>query len=410
MQLSLTCRMTPAITDRRVGLALSAGPRFIREDGPPTSGDPTWTASFRPGPSCLARAAIAFCERGCLHRRVIASVQFKHFKALRATCLRLEPFNLVIGPSGSGKTSLIQALLRLRALAAAPGEKPAAPLPAGTPPAPRKPMEGLEIVFRFPPPAADIEVRLRGRSEEVCDVLEVRHPPTAEARARWELLRTQLGGIRAYLFDHYAMAGRIRPADGLELASNGGNLAGVLAALRERQPAVFAELEAEFCRALPDFSAVAPRAAGDGIELALRLKEDGAALTAESLSQGALYTLAVLTLSFSPRPPPVVCLEEADRGIHPRLLRVVRDALYRLCHPADFGLQRAAVQIVATTHSPFLLDLFRDHPEEIVIASKQGRSATFARLSDRPDADEILAEGSLGDIWFSGILGGVPEE
>ena len=48
---------------------------------------------------------------------MIASVQFKHFKALRATSLRLEPFNLVIGPNGSGKTSLIQAMLRLRTLA-----------------------------------------------------------------------------------------------------------------------------------------------------------------------------------------------------------------------------------------------------------------------------------------------------
>jgi hypothetical protein len=89
---------------------------------------------------------------------------------------------------------------------------------------------------------------------------------------------------------------------------------------------------------------------------------------------------------------------------------VVRDALYRLCYPADSGQHREAVQIVATTHSPFFLDLFREHPEEIVIASKKGRSATFARLSDRPDARELLAEGSLGDIWFSGILGGVPEE
>lgn len=153
-----------------------------------------------------------------------------------------------------------------------------------------------------------------------------------------------------------------------------------------------------------------PRAAGAGVELALRLEEDGTELTAASLSQGALYTLAVLTLSFAPHPPTVVCLEEADRGIHPRLLRVVRDGFYRLCHPAGFGLERAPVQVVATTHSPFLLDLFRDHPEEVVIASKRGRSATFARLSDRPDAREILAGGSLGDLWYSGILGGVPEE
>jgi predicted ATPase len=106
----------------------------------------------------------------------------------------------------------------------------------------------------------------------------------------------------------------------------------------------------------------------------------------------------------------VVCLEEADRGIHPRLLRDVRDALYRLCYPANFGLKRESVQIVATTQSPFFLDLFRDHPEEVVIANKKGRSATFSRLSDLPDAREIIAGGSLGDLWFSGILGGVPEE
>jgi hypothetical protein len=340
---------------------------------------------------------------------VIASVQFKHFKALRATCLRLEPFNLVIGPAGSGKTSLIQALLWLRALAGRSGAGPAAP-PAGPSPAPRKPGELPEIIFRFVPPFADIEVRLRGESGPVCDVIDVRHPPTDEARARWERLRTKLAGIRAYLFDHYAMGERVAPADGLELASNGRNIAAVLAGMREREPALFAQLETEFCRALPDFSAVTPRANGEGIELALRLKDDGTALTAESLSQGALYMLAVLTLSFSPRPPALVCLEEADRGIHPRLLRVVRDALYRLCQPADSGRQREAAQIVATTHSPFLLDLFRDHPEEIVIASKEGRSATFARLGDRPDANEILAEGPLGDLWFSGILGGVPEE
>ena len=36
--------------------------------------------------------------------------------------------------------------------------------------------------------------------------------------------------------------------------------------------------------------------------------------------------------------------------------------------------------------------------------------AHFERLSDRADVPELLREGSLGDIWLSGILGGVPEE
>ena len=45
-----------------------------------------------------------------------------------------------------------------------------------------------------------------------------------------------------------------------------------------------------------------------------------------------------------------------------------------------------------------------------MISHKQGRAAHFERLSDRPDLADLLQEGSLGDMWFSGILGGVPEE
>jgi predicted ATPase len=92
------------------------------------------------------------------------------------------------------------------------------------------------------------------------------------------------------------------------------------------------------------------------------------------------------------------------------MLRETRDALYRLSYPASFGETRAPVQVIATTHSPYLLDLFREHPEEIVITQKHGSEARFERLSDRKDLPELLREGSLGDMWFSGILGGVPEE
>ena len=88
----------------------------------------------------------------------------------------------------------------------------------------------------------------------------------------------------------------------------------------------------------------------------------------------------------------------------------MRDALYRLSYPRSFGLEHAPVQIVTTTHSPYFIDLFREHPEEIVLSQKQGRAARFERLTERADLPELLREGSLGDIWFSGILGGVPEQ
>lgn len=52
--------------------------------------------------------------------------------------------------------------------------------------------------------------------------------------------------------------------------------------------------------------------------------------------------------------------------------------------------------------------MFRDHPEEVVIASKHGMEAKFERLSDRKDIADILRDSHLGDAWYSGILGGVP--
>jgi hypothetical protein len=66
--------------------------------------------------------------------------------------------------------------------------------------------------------------------------------------------------------------------------------------------------------------------------------------------------------------------------------------------------------VIATTHSPYLLDLYKEHPEEIVIAHKDEQGAHFARLSDKSHINEILDAGDapLGEIWFSGILGGVP--
>jgi predicted ATPase len=330
---------------------------------------------------------------------VIASVAFRNFKALRHAQVALAPFNLVIGPNGSGKTSLIQAILRLRSLARLPlvehSEQQA--LRAG----------GPEMEFRFNAPHDGIMARLACVSENICDLLAVQPAGTAG----WPDLRARIATIRAFFFDHYAMPQPARRSEGGELAGNGGNLAAVLAALKDKDPAVFTRLQAELTRIVPEFTDIVFLDRPDDIvELALHLEEEPQPVTAENLSQGTLYLLAMLALAFSPSPPAVVCIEEIDRGVHPRMLREVRDLLYRLSYPAEFGEDRAPVQVIATTHSPYLLDLFRDHPEEVIIAHKHGREARFERLADRPDLPELLAEGTLGDMWFSGILGGVPEE
>lgn len=328
---------------------------------------------------------------------MIASVAFQNFKALRNTRVRLAPFNVVIGPNGSGKTSLLEALLRLRTLSQLPLGEGAAAQKAG----------GPEIQFAFYPPYAAIVAWMGCVSEAVCDTLRIE--PAGRA-GEWSALRRELGTIRGYVLDHEALAKTARRSEGAELRSDGGNLAAVLATMREQAPEAFSALTEELLRIMPEFRSLElVEHADDRVEFALRLAEDGV-VPASELSQGMLYLVGVLALAFDPDPPSVLCIEEVDRGIHPRTLREVRDALYRLSYPKEFGSPRRPVQIVTTTHSPYFIDLFRDHPEEVIISHKHGRAATFARLADRPDLPELLKEGSLGDMWFSGILGGVPEE
>lgn len=334
---------------------------------------------------------------------MIASVAFRNFKALRSAKIELSPFNLVIGPNGSGKSSLIQAVLRLRTLARLPLRHP-------VPEQDRMP-EAAEIVFNFTPPHDGLEATLACVSESVCDLLQVAPLARGEGVDDWPGLRDRLTGARAYALDHAAIAKPVYPVSSDELAPDGGNLAARLAGLRDRAPEAYAGLRDELLRLFPEYSELLLFPGQGTFALKLADPAEKTPVAPGDLSQGTLYTLALLALAHDPAPPAIVCIEELDRGIHPRLLRDVRDILYRLSYPADRGLSRAPTQVIATTHSPLLLDLFRDHPEEVVIAEKSGRAATFTRLSERADIAELLSEGgSLGDLWYSGVLGGVPSE
>ena len=326
---------------------------------------------------------------------MIAAIEFKNFKVLRQARIELGAFNLVIGPNGSGKTSVIEAIRRLRGLAALPVSMSKAD-GQGT---------GSRLEFQFDPPHEGLGVVLACTPDLECDAL--RMTGSESALAGWKSLAARLRSIRCHTLDHAAMARPCRAGAPAELAEDGSNIAMALHALQTAKPGEFQAIALEFVRILPEFSGIETAKEGDEIVLKFGLRTEERRIRASDLSQGTLALLGVLLLTTASPRPAMLCIEEIDRGLHPRVLREARDALYRLSHP---GHGEPVCQVLATTHSPYLLDLFRDQPEEVIIAEKTGSRASFRRLSDLADLQQLLSEASLGDLWFSGVLGGVPED
>ncbi len=329
---------------------------------------------------------------------MIASIDFTNFKVLRSARIELGPFNLIIGPNGSGKTSVLLALQRLRQFAARPpvfGPAPAGQQAAG----------GL-LRFRFNAPFADLEALLECAPDGSGRILRVAGP--GDLPLRWAQLLSRLTTLRVVALDQAALA-RPSPAGApILLGDDGTNLPAALDRLQREEPATHAAIAAEFRRILPEYRAIGAVAAADGTRrLSAEIEGEARRLGAEDLSQGTLVLIGLLVLTQVHPRPAILCLEEIDRGIHPRLLREIRDLLYRMTAPEG---DAPASQILTTTHSPYLLDLFRDQLEEVIVAQKRGAEATFERLSDREDLRDAIGSASLGDLWYSGILGGIPGE
>lgn len=336
---------------------------------------------------------------------MIESVQFKNFKVLRDATLPLSRFTLIVGPNGSGKSTALQGIY----FVANPSQWfPPATMTAGL--SPENPTTMVNITLSW-----------GGARKGIISVGEwspkrgftVAHRPSVGLLPGDEeqSLKAILGRIKIISLDERYISASQHLQPNMEFDQHGGSLAVVLDRLRDQDPERFELLNEELGRWFPEFDRVLFDTPSQGQRaFLLRTCRGHCKIPATDLSQGTLMAFALLTLAYLPEPPPLVCLEEPDRGIHPRLLRRIQDALYRLSYPEDFGEKREPVQVIATTHSPYFLDLYKDHPEEIVIAQKTEDGARFERLSDHPDIEEILEDAPLGDVWFSGILGGVPAE
>jgi len=337
---------------------------------------------------------------------MIESIEFHNFKVLRDCTLPLGPCNILVGPNGSGKSTVLQALTAVR-------EPNNVRLP-----------QIASVTLRNEAEPEDVRVALNvkhGLVRSVClmrwdkDGVNTSHVRKEQAKVVESMPLPQLASvvkqIRVYSLDAKAIARQATVQPQIELGADGSKLAAVLDGLRDTHPDRFDAINQAIAAWLPEFGAVLFERPEEGHKsIVLESRGGKYRIPASNLSQGTLLALAILTLAYLPEPPPLIGLEEPDRGIHPRLLRHVADAIHRLSFPQEFGEDREPVQVIATTHSPYFLDLFKDHPEEIIICERTEEGVRFQKLSERADINEILAGAPLGEVWYSGVLGGVPAE
>ncbi len=117
---------------------------------------------------------------------------------------------------------------------------------------------------------------------------------------------------------------------------------------------------------------------------------------ATRLSDGTLRYLCLLAILCHPSPPPLICIEEPELGLHP-------DVLPNLAKLLKDASERS--QIVVTTHSEMLVDAFTDNPEAILIAEKINNSTQLTRL-DSQQLKPWLEKYRLGQLWTRGDIGG----
>ncbi len=119
-------------------------------------------------------------------------------------------------------------------------------------------------------------------------------------------------------------------------------------------------------------------------------------IPAVRLSDGTLRFLCLLAILCHPNPPPLICIEEPELGLHPDMMSTLADLLREAS---------TRTQLIVTTHSDVLVDAFSETPEDVVVCEKHAGCTTMKRLV-KADLEGWLEKYSLGNLWTSGQIGG----
>jgi predicted ATPase len=368
----------------------------------------------------------------------------------------LKPLNVLIGPNGSGKSNLLEAISLLRA---APKDLSApvkemggvrdwlwkgAPNPTATieaiienPKQPGMPIRHsisfLEHGYRFEVSEERIENRdpfpghhtpysyykmekgyprlfekkpdnMEDSDEERWLVMEKinleesilsqvkdpdRYPIFAFLSENYSKIRI----YREWSFGRYTLPRQPQKSDlpGAYLSETCENMALVLNSLRPRAKQDIIDALKGLYPGIDDFNT---QIWGGWVQL--YLEEGTFSIPSTRLSDGTLRYLSLLAILCHPEPPPLVCIEEPELGLHP-------DVLHGLAKLMISASERC--QLIVTTHSDILVNALTESPEYVIVCEKVEGQTQMRRL-DSANLAHWLEKYSLGDLWLKGEIGG----
>ncbi|MDX3427759.1 AAA family ATPase [Streptomyces sp. NBC_01696] len=142
------------------------------------------------------------------------------------------------------------------------------------------------------------------------------------------------------------------------------------------------------------------RVGGSALHVTVMLRERGLRhpTPLADASYGTVRLLGLLAMLYDPNPPALTCVEEIDHGLHPQALELIVQRLREAS---------ARSQFLVATHSPALVNRLR--PEEFIVCDRDEDGASIIPALTTDEVHAIVEESGdqpLGELWFSGVLGG----
>jgi predicted ATPase len=184
--------------------------------------------------------------------------------------------------------------------------------------------------------------------------------------------------------------GRIR------LAKDGRNVAEYLLSIKLADPAAFDGIFEALRYVLPYAVDLQPTLTSE-LErtVYLQMTEQKFKLPGWLLSTGTLRVLALLALLRHPAPPPLIVIDEIENGLDPRTIDLVVKEI-------QVAIENGRTQVIATTHSPYLLDLLA--LSHLVLVERIDGEPVFTRPGGRKELREWAKRFSPGRLYTMGKL------